>query len=108
MNATFNLANFFISLFGSIGCVWFAAKIVGAGESGFVRCALAGLLAVLLVIGGVMALGPLRGLLVAPLLMLLVFKFILDTSFVGALIIGVLTVAFQVGLNKLTGALAIA
>ena len=42
------------------------------------------------------------------LVMLLVFKFILDTSFVGALIIGVLTVAFQVGLNKLPGALAIA
>lgn len=101
--ATFSLLNLVASTIGSIGCIWIAAKIVGATEASFARCALAGIASVLVVVAGVMLLGPLRGLLVAPLLMLVVFKFILDTSFLGAFIIGVLTVAFQTLLNKVLG-----
>ncbi|WP_431264106.1 hypothetical protein ACQ859_00245 [Roseateles chitinivorans] len=99
--ATFSLLSMVVSTIASFGCIWFAAKIVGANEASVGRCAAAGVVSVLVVIAGVMLLGPLRGLLVAPLLMLVAFKFILDTSFLAAFIIGVLTIAFQTGLRKL-------
>jgi uncharacterized protein YqgC (DUF456 family) len=99
--ATFSLLSMVVSTIASIGCIWFAAKVVGAREASFGRCAVAGVVSMLVVIAGLLLLGPVRGLLVAPLLMLVALKFILDTSFLAAFIIGVLTIAFQTGLRKL-------
>lgn len=86
--------------------VWFAAKIVGAGKSEFLPVAAAviagGIISVLLI----WSLG-LKALLIMPFVYLGIYKFYLDTSFLGAFILCVLGLAFQAALNKFLGVLAL-
>lgn len=86
--------------------VWFAAKIVGAGKSELLPVAAAviagGLISVLLI----WSLG-LKALLIMPFVYLGIYKFYLETSFLGAFILCVLGLAFQAALNKFLGVLAL-
>lgn len=79
--------------------IWFAAKVVGAGNSDFLRVGLsligAGILSWVLA----WALGG-WGLALMPVVFVSVFKVALDTSFLGAFILCVLGVAFQVAIAK--------
>ena len=86
--------------------VWFAAKIVGAGKSELLPVAAAviagGLISVLLI----WSLG-LKALLIMPFVYLGIYKFYLETSFLGAFILCVLGLAFQAALNKFLGVLTL-
>lgn len=86
--------------------IWFAAKIVGAGKSELLPVAAAvlagGIISGLLI----WSLG-LKALLIMPFVYLGIYKFYLETSFLGAFILCVLGLAFQAALNKLLGVLAL-
>jgi hypothetical protein len=72
--------------------VWLAARIVGAGRPTLIRSALSLIVGV---IGSIVAVAVGGGwaFLLVPIAFLLAFKFILGTSFVGAVGIAVITVA---------------
>lgn len=82
--------------------VSFAAKITGAGYATIPRAAFA---LVLGASGSLVAFfvgGPV-GVLVAPIAFLLAFKFVLDTSLLGAVILGVLALAGYFAMAELLG-----
>lgn len=79
--------------------IWFAAKVVGAGHAGFIRVGLALLGAGVLAWILAWALGG-WGLVLMPVVFVSVFKVALDTSFLGAFILCILGVAFQVAITK--------
>jgi len=72
--------------------VWLAAKLTGAGSATLLRSALALLIGTIGGVIGIAAGGPFA-LLLVPLAFLLSFKFVLDTSFLGAFFLGILAVA---------------
>lgn len=82
--------------------IWFAAKIVGAGKTDFLPVGIAvvaaGVISALLLL----SLG-LKALLIMPFVYLGIYKFYLDTSFLGAFILFVLGLSFQAALNKFLG-----
>ncbi len=82
--------------------VWAAAKVAGAANATLPRSALA------LVVGTALAAASLAvaggwALLLAPLAYLLTFKYVLDTSFLGAIVLAVIALAGYAGMAKLIG-----
>jgi len=71
--------------------VWFGAQVAGAGKPTLIRSALSLIVGIIGSLLGGMAGMPLA-LLIAPLSFLLAFKFILDTSFLGALLLCIVAV----------------
>jgi len=71
--------------------VWLGAKITGAERPTLLRSALALIVGTIGSVVG-MAAGMPLALIIAPLSFLLAFKFILDTSFFGALMLGIVAV----------------
>lgn len=71
--------------------VWFAAQVTGAAQATLLRSIAALLAGVLGSIVGLFIGGP-AVLLIAPLAFLFSFKFILDMSFPGALMLGILAI----------------
>lgn len=84
--------------------VWMAAKVVGAGRQEFGRVAGALVLAMVLVIGLALVVGGWIVLL-APLVVLMTFSKLLETSYVGAFALCVLALAFQALMAKMFGSL---
>lgn len=83
--------------------VWFAAKVVGAGRQEFLRVAFALVLATVIAFALLMvSVG--WGLLIAPVVFVVVFSRVLETSYLGAFVLCVLAVAFQAAVSKLFGA----
>ena len=86
--------------------VWLAARLIGAEWPTLLRSALALILGTL---GAALAAvfgGPLA-LLLAPLAYLLSFKFVLGTSFLGAIVLGILALAgYAAMLHLLSGGLS--
>lgn len=85
--------------------VWFAAKVVGAGRQEFLRVAAALVLAIVLA-GMVLGVAGGWGLLLAPLVVVVTLSRMLETSYLGAFVLCVLALAFQVAISKVFGALA--
>jgi hypothetical protein len=82
--------------------VWFGAQITGAGKPTLVRSALSLILGIIgSGLGGVAGM-PLA-LLIAPLSFLFAFKFILDTSFFGALLLCIVAVIGYFLMGKFIG-----
>jgi hypothetical protein len=82
--------------------VWMAAKITGAGRATLPRAAAALLAGTLTAFVAVFATGP-WGLVLAPLAYLLSFKFIMDTSLLGAVLLGILALAGYAAIDKVMG-----
>jgi len=85
--------------------VWFAAKIVGAGNAtlpGAILAMIAGAVGV----AAALFTAPIIGgwaLLLAPIAYLMAFKSILQTSFFGAIILVILSIALSVAMGKIFG-----
>jgi hypothetical protein len=82
--------------------VWLAAKVIGASQATLLRCALALIAGTVLAFIGLFVAGGL-GLLIVPLAYLLAFKFILDTSFLGAIALAILALAGYTAMSHLIG-----
>lgn len=82
--------------------VWFGAKITGAGRPTLLRSALSLLVGILGSIVGIVVCGPLAFLIV-PLSFLCAFKFILDMSFFGALMLGIISLVGYFLMAKFIG-----
>jgi hypothetical protein len=93
-----------LSLALSVLPVWLAAKVVGTGRQEFWRVALALVVVVALAVVLVAAAGG-WGLLLSPLVFVVVFGKLLDTSYLAAFVLCILALAFQVIVAKFFGAL---
>ena len=93
-----------LALVLSVVPVWIAAKVVGTGRQEFLRVALALAVATVLAVALLMTLSIGWGLLLAPIVFVLTFSWLLETSFVAAFVLCLLSMAFQVVLSKLFGA----
>jgi hypothetical protein len=82
--------------------VWLAAKAIGASQATLLRCALAVIAGTILAAIALFAAGGL-GLVLVPLAYLLAFKFILDSSFIGAIVLAVLALAGYAAMAHLIG-----
>ena len=82
--------------------VWFGAQVTGAGKPTLIRSALSLIAGIIGSILGGMAGMPLA-LLIAPLSFLLAFKFILETSFFGALLLCIVAVIGYFLMGKFIG-----
>ena len=82
--------------------IWLGAKAVGAGKATLLRAMAAIVVAVLASIPVTMIAGGLS-LILVPLTILLSFKYILDTSLTGALMLSVIAVAIYFAEDKLIG-----
>jgi hypothetical protein len=82
--------------------IWLAAKITGAENATLLRSAVALLVGVVGGVIGIVVGGSLAFLLI-PMAFLLSFKYILNTSFLGSLILGILAVAFYFAMAHLIG-----
>src|ERR1039457_3701340 len=82
--------------------VWFRAQVTGAGQPTLLRSALSLLVGILGSIIG-MAIGAPAVFLIAPLSFLCAFKFILDMSFVGALILCIVALVGYALMGKFIG-----
>lgn len=82
--------------------VWLAAKVVGAHRSGFLIVAGALLVAVLQAIVLIDLTGA-WALLLVPIGMVLTFSRLLETSILGAIVLCLLSAAFQAMISKLFG-----
>jgi len=82
--------------------VWFGAQITGAGRPTLIRSALSLIVGIIGSLLGGLAGMPLA-LLIAPLSFLLAFKFILDTSLFGALLLCIVAVIGYFLMGKFIG-----
>jgi hypothetical protein len=82
--------------------VWLAAKVTGAGQATLLRAAAALLAGTVVAFVALMATGP-WAMILAPLGYLLSFKFIMDTSFLGAVLLGILALAGYAAMDKVMG-----
>lgn len=82
--------------------IWFGAKVVGAGKPTLGR-AVASLVIGMIGCALMIAVAGVWGFLLAPLSFLVAFKYVLDTSMFGALVLGVLAVAGYFFLGKVVG-----
>ena len=89
-----------LSLALSVVPVWFAAKVVGAERPEFLRVALALVLATAISAVAIKFLGG-WGFFAAPIVFVLMFSHMLHTSYLGALVMCILALAFQTMVSKL-------
>lgn len=82
--------------------VWLAAKVVGAGGATLPRAIAAILLGTIGAVVAVAATGG-WGLLLGPLVFLLVLKYILQTSFFGAIVLMIIASVIAATMGKLIG-----
>ncbi len=82
--------------------VWLAAKVVGAGRSEFLRVLSALVLSSLLVLGLILLLGG-WGYWLMPVVFVVVFGRMLDTSYFRAFVLCLLAMAFQGVISYVTG-----
>jgi hypothetical protein len=86
--------------------IWLAAKAVGAGKATLLRAVMAMMLGtVASLAGGALGAAILGGLgiLLAPIAFLLTFKYVLETSFFGAIILSVIAAAIYMAMGFLIG-----
>lgn len=100
---TFSLALIALALALSAVPVWMAAKVVGAGQPEFPRVLAA--LVIGTVVSGVLIsmAGVLWGLLLVPVVFVVTFSRMLDTSYMGAFLLCILAVSFQAIISKVLG-----
>jgi len=79
--------------------VWLAAKVLGAGQSQLWRAMLALVVATALSLVAMLFTG-LWSLLLVPAIFVIVFAKTLEMSYLGAFVLCILAVAFQVVINK--------
>ena len=79
--------------------VWLAAKVLGAGQSQLWRAMLALVVATALSLVAMLFTG-LWSLLLVPAIFVIVFAKTLEMSYLGAFVLCILAVAFQVAINK--------
>lgn len=91
-----------LSLAISVGPLWFAAKVVGAGRTEFLRVAAALVLATAIA-AVALTLSVGWGIVATPLVFIVVFGKTLDTSYLGAFVLCVLWLSFQWGIFKFAG-----
>jgi hypothetical protein len=82
--------------------VWLAAKVVGADHPSLLRSILSLFVGTVLAAVAVGVAGPLA-LLLVPLAFLLAFKFVLGTSFLGAIVLGLAALAGYAAMLHLIG-----
>ena len=80
--------------------IWFAAKVVGAEQATVVRSALAMLLTVVGTFVSLVIVGSAAFVLV-PIICVVIFKYVLDTSFLGAFILMIIAWTASWAIGKL-------
>lgn len=82
--------------------IWGAAHVVGAGRPAFARATLALAISAVLSVASLIAFGG-WALLLVPVIFMTAFKFVLDTSFMGAFFLCLLSLAGLVAMQKALG-----
>ncbi len=82
--------------------IWGAAHVVGAGRPAFARATFALTISAALSVASLMAFGG-WALLLAPVIFMTAFKYVLDTSFMGAFFLCLLSLAGLVAMQKALG-----
>lgn len=91
-----------LSLVLSVVPVWFAAKVVGAGRTEFLRVAPALFIATALG-GGMVRIAGGWGMLLMPVVFVMLFSRMLETSYMRAFFLCVLAMAFQAVVSRVSG-----